>query len=73
MGGSSQSLNILTVPPVNIKETDTQFKVELPALGIAKEDFNIEIDNGLLTISSEHKMEKTTEEGKFIRREFSHS
>ena len=38
-----------------------------------KEDFNIEVDNDLLTISSEFQSENTTEEGKFTRREFSHS
>lgn len=71
--GGIQNGNSMTVPPVNIRETDTTYEVELSAPGKQKEDFNIEVDNGLLTISSEHKSENTVEEGKFTRREFSHS
>ena len=71
--GGIQNGNALTVPPVNIRETDNSFEVELSAPGKAKDDFNIELDNDLLTISSEFKTENTTEEGKFTRREFSHS
>ena len=71
--GGMQNQVALNVPPVNIRETDQSFEVELSAPGKAKEDFNIEIDNDLLTISSEFKTENTTEEGKFTRREFSHS
>ncbi|SCX78857.1 Hsp20/alpha crystallin family protein [Flavobacterium caeni] len=71
--GGSQNLNTISVPPVNIRETDTSFEVELSAPGKSKDDFNIEVENELLTISSEYKSESTTEEGKFTRREFSYS
>lgn len=71
--GGSQMVNKM-VPPVNIKETDKGFSVALMAPGFKKEDFNIEVDNDLLTISSEIKNEKTEqEEGKFTRREFGYS
>lgn len=62
------------IAPVNIKETDESYTVELMAPGMKKEDFNIEIDNDLLTISAEVKSENTEqEEGKYTRREFSYS
>jgi HSP20 family protein len=62
------------VAPVNIKETDESYTVELMAPGMKKEDFNIEVDNDLLTISAEVKSEKNEqEEGKYTRREFSYS
>ena len=62
------------VPPVNIKETENSFLVELMAPGMKKEDFNIELDNELLTISAEIKSESSIqEEGKFTRREFGYS
>lgn len=62
------------VPPVNIKETENSFLVELMAPGMKKEDFNIELDNELLTISAEVRSENSTqEEGKFTRREFGYS
>lgn len=61
------------VPAVNIKENDNDFVVELAAPGLKKEDFNIEVDKNILTISSEQKSENTIEEndGKYTRREFS--
>ena len=71
--GGSQNLNTMSVPPVNIRETDTSFEVELSAPGKSKQDFNIEVENDLLVISSEFKSENTTEEGKYTRREFSYS
>jgi HSP20 family protein len=59
------------VPPVNVKETETAFSLELVAPGFKKENFKIEIDNDLLTISSEVKAESIEkEEGRFARREF---
>jgi HSP20 family protein len=72
MLGGTQYINKM-VPPVNIKETDNAYTVELMAAGLKKEDFNIELDNELLTISSEVKTENNTEEGKFTKREFSYS
>jgi HSP20 family protein len=72
MGGTQ--LNHKTIPPVNIRETEDAYSVELMAAGLKKEDFNIEVDKDLLTISAEIKSENTTqEEGKFTRREFSYS
>lgn len=70
-GGRQLNYNTPAVPPVNIKETENAFEVELSAPGKQKEDFNIEVDNGLLTISSEIKSENNVEEGKYTRREFS--
>ncbi|MGG7036437.1 MAG: Hsp20/alpha crystallin family protein [Flavobacterium sp.] len=63
------------VPAVNIKETDKEFVVELAAPGKKKEDFNIEVDDNVLTIFSEAKSEKEESEnnGKYTRREFSYS
>ncbi len=63
------------VPAVNVKENEKEFNVELAAPGLSKEDFNISVENNILTISSEQKSEKseTDEEGKYTRREFSYS
>lgn len=71
--GGTQYVNKVTAP-VNIKETENNFLVELMAPGLKKEDFNVELNNDLLTISSEVKTEKTEgEEGKFTRKEFNFS
>ncbi len=62
-----------TTPSVNVKETDKDFKIELAAPGIKKEDFIIELQNNVLTISTEKKEKKEEKlEGKFLRREFSY-
>ena len=63
------------LPAVNIKETPTDFHIEIAAPGMRKEDFQIEIKDQLLTISSEQKSEKEEkgEAGKFVRREFSYT
>jgi len=59
-------------PPVNINETADAYHVELSAPGRNKEDFKVNIENGLLTISYEKKEETKTEEFKSVRREFSY-
>ena len=62
-----------TLPAVNIKEDKDGFEVEMSAPGFTKSDFKIELNNSVLTISSEKKVENETKEGQtFTRREFSY-
>ncbi|OIR00595.1 acid shock protein [mine drainage metagenome] len=61
------------VVPVNIYESENGFQVELNAPGRNKEDFKINIEKGLLTVSFEKKEEATGKELKTIRREFSYT
>lgn len=62
-----------TLPSVNIKENDDGFEVEVAAPGMEKKDFNIELKNDLLTISSEKKVEtQDTDDNEYTRREFSY-
>lgn len=62
-----------TLPAVNIKEDDDGFEVEMSAPGFEKGDFNIELNNSQLTISSEKKIENETKKGQeYTRREFSY-
>lgn len=67
----------LTLPSVNISESVDGFDLELVAPGLNKEDFNVTLEKGLLSISYEKKQEtenKSEEEGKkVLRREFSFS
>ncbi len=63
-----------TLPAVNIRENENEFTIEVAAPGKRKDDFNIQYDNGRLTISSENKQENETKEGETItRREFCYS
>lgn len=66
--------NFRSLPAVNIEELEDKYSLELAAPGKSKKDFNIELDNDLLTISSEIKEENRSEdkERNFSRREFSY-
>jgi HSP20 family protein len=68
--GGIQNFNT-TIPAVNIKESETDFKLELFAPGMKKEDFNIEIDQRTLSISSEKQAETEENNEKYSRKEFS--
>mgnify|MGYP000908498462 CR=1 FL=1 len=62
-----------TLPSVNIKEDGNGYEVEVAAPGLNKEDFKIEINDNVLSISSEKKVTNETKEGqRFTRREFSY-
>ena len=69
----SDWLKNVTVPSVNIRETEKEFFVELAAPGLNKKDFKIGIENGMLTISAEKKLEKEEKEKEFTRKEFSYT
>src|ERR1700684_2646562 len=58
--------------PVNIYETPDAYHLKLNAPGRNKEDFKLNVDSGLLTISFEKKEETKTEGQKTVRREFSY-
>jgi HSP20 family protein len=62
-----------TLPSVNIKESNDDFEVEVAAPGFTKNDFKVELNHDLLTISSEKEIENETREGQqFSLREFSY-
>lgn len=76
LGGTTNVNSIGTsIPAVNIQETDDNFTVAVAVPGKSKEDFNIELDNDVLTISSEEKKENEVSENnwKYTRKEFSYS
>ena len=70
-----------TAPAINVLETEKEYKVEVAAPGMTKEDFNVHIDEeNNLVISMEKKTEnkeegneENTAEGRYLRREFSYS
>ncbi len=64
-----------SLPAVNIKEDEKEYSVEVAAPGLKKEDFKIELDHNVLTISSEKEYndEQKDNEGNYTRREFSYT
>lgn len=63
-----------SIPAVNLSETDKSYHLEVAAPGLKKEDFKVDVENNILSISSEKKEEKEEKHGgKVTRKEFSYS
>jgi HSP20 family protein len=56
--------------PVNIRETDRTYEMDMVAPGLKKEDFHINISENMLTVSFEHKDEARQEDAGYLRREY---
>jgi len=65
--------NKITVPSVNISETVREYKVLIAAPGLKKDDFKIDLEGNMLSISSEKKEQKEEKGEKFSRKEYSFS
>ena len=65
--------NKWTVPSVNVKEDEKQYTIEVAAPGMSKDDFNVEVEDNRLVISSEKEDETNEEKENYTRKEFSYS
>ena len=65
-------LNAKKSVAVNIKETETDYLLEVVAPGFEKEDFKINVDKNLLTIEGERKREEENKTQKQIKREYNY-
>ena len=63
----------MNVPAVNITEQPNEYLLSLAAPGMKKEDFKIDVDGNMLTISSEKEENKEEKNKKFTRKEYSYS
>jgi HSP20 family protein len=64
-----------SLPAVNISENEKTYNVEVVAPGMKKEDFKVNVEEDILTISAESKHESSEEDKdrQYSRREYSHS
>ena len=64
-----------TLPTVNISEDEKSYKVDVVAPGMKKENFKVNVEDDVLTISAEAKTENIEEDEarQYSRREYSHS
>jgi HSP20 family protein len=70
----SRAMNrVANIPAVNIKENGDHYTVCLAAPGLNKEDFRLDVEDNMLTISSEKEETKEEKEDKFNRREYSYT
>ena len=63
----------MQVPAVNITEQKDNYLVSLAAPGLKKDDFKIDVDGNMLTISSEKEETKEEKDKKFTRKEYNYS
>ena len=73
LGNRGQSFTNTTLPSVNIVENNESFAVEMAAPGMRKEDFHIQLNNEVLTISSQKESrDEFKENERYTRHEFSY-
>lgn len=63
----------INAPAVNIAEGKEDFNIEIAAPGLEKNDFKINLENNVLTISSDKESKKEEKDGKYVRKEFSYT
>lgn len=60
-------------PAVNVRETDDNYEIKMAAPGLEKNDFKIDINGSLITISAEKDEKREEREEGYSRREYSYS
>ena len=70
---SRSTTRMTELPAVNIIENEKDFTVQMAAPGLKKDDFRIDVNNNLLTISAETEEDKKTKEENYTRREYSYT
>jgi len=61
------------MPSVNITENKDQYNVSLAVPGMKKDDFKIDVEGNILTISCEKDETKEENEKRYTRKEYSYS
>lgn len=70
-GGSMPQM--MTVPAVNIVEKQDHYEISLAAPGMKKDDFNIDVEGNLLTISAEKEERREDKDERHTRQEFNYT
>jgi HSP20 family protein len=63
-----------TLPAVNVRETNDDYRIEVAAPGMKKDNFKVELENHVLTISADVQQnhDEKNAQGDYTRREFSY-
>ena len=66
---------VTRVPAVNIAESENEYHIELAVPGLKKDDFKVNLEKNILSISAETKSEneETSRDRKYNRREYSYN
>ena len=69
----NKNYGVNKVPNVNIYESANEYKIELAAPGLSKEDFKIDLKKDNLSVWVEKKVEETDVQKDFTRKEFEYT
>ncbi len=72
-GNSNLWGTAMNIPAVNITEHKNEYEVSLAVPGMKKDDFKIDVEGNMLTISSEKEESKEEKDKKFTRKEYNYS
>lgn len=61
------------IPAVNVCDNEKDYAIEIAAPGMKKEDFKINVENGVLNISAEREENKEEQNKNYTRREFTYN
>ncbi|MFN9710895.1 MAG: Hsp20/alpha crystallin family protein [Bacteroidota bacterium] len=64
---------VATVPAVNVTEDAGAYKISIAAPGLKKDDFKVNVEGNLITISAEKKEQKEEREEKYTRKEYNYT
>lgn len=69
--GAADRMPVQSMMSTDVKETDTGYDVDIDMPGFKKDDINLELSNGYLTVSAQRNSshEDKDEGGKWLRRE----
>lgn len=62
-----------SAPAVNVAEEDKEYRIEVAVPGLSRKDVRIDLEDDVLTISSEHDEKKEEKKNNYVRREFRHA
>jgi len=65
--GSEEVSNRTWLPPVDIQETDDAYRLSAELPGLTKDDINITLENNVLRLSGERKLEKDVKKESYQR------
>lgn len=69
----TQATQNRTTPAINVRENEDEYNIEVAAPGLKKDNFKVEVNNSVLTISYEDEVKKEVEEQNFTRKEFAYT
>jgi HSP20 family protein len=62
-----------STPAVNVAEDEKEYRIEVALPGLSRKDVRINLEDDVLTISSEQKENKADQKNNYVRREFRHA